>query len=136
MMMRQTVEDERLVRLTAICLALPETTRNIQANHAAFLVRSKTFAYFLKDHHSDGIVSVACKVLPGDHLLLSQTHPERYYLPAYIGARGWVGMRLDVGEVDWDEVAEVVFHSYCLTATKRLVMQARGVGHGAPRMER
>jgi predicted DNA-binding protein (MmcQ/YjbR family) len=129
-MNKQRAEDGLLMRLTAICLALPETTRIIQANHASFLVRSKTFAYFLNDHHGDGMVSVACKVLPGDHVLLSRAHPEQFYLPAYIGARGWVALRLDVGEVDWQEVAEVVFHSYCLTATKRQVDQARGVVFG------
>jgi predicted DNA-binding protein (MmcQ/YjbR family) len=127
-MTKQRADDGPLARLTAICLALPETTRNIQANHAAFLVRSKTFAYFLKDHHGDGIVSVACKVLPGDNVLLARDNPERYYLPAYIGARGWVALRLDLQTVDWDEVGEVVFHSYCLTATKRLADRARAVG--------
>jgi phosphoribosylglycinamide formyltransferase-1 len=129
-MTTQTAAGERLTRLTEICLALPETARNIQGNHASFLVRSKTFAYFLKDHHGDGIVSVACKVLPGDNALLTQGNPERFYLPAYIGAKGWVGLRLDVGEVDWDEVAELVFHSYCLTATKQLAARAREVEGG------
>jgi phosphoribosylglycinamide formyltransferase-1 len=127
-MITQKADDGPLTRLTAICLALPETTRNIQASHAAFLVRSKTFAYFLKDHHGDGIVAVACKVLPGDNALLAKAHPDRYYLPAYVGARGWVALRLDGAEVDWDEVSEVVFHSYCLTATKRLAERARAVG--------
>jgi len=41
-------------------------------------------------------------------------------MPAYIGSRSWVGLRLDVGEIDWEEVAELVTHSYRLIAPKRL----------------
>jgi predicted DNA-binding protein (MmcQ/YjbR family) len=130
-MARPSVEDPRLIRLSSLCLALPETTRNFQGNHTAFLVRSKTFAYFLMDHRGDGVVSVCCKVHAGDNRVLAEGNPERFYLPAYIGSRGWVGLRLDVGEVDWEEVAELVFHSYTLTATKRLVDAARGVFRAA-----
>jgi phosphoribosylglycinamide formyltransferase-1 len=124
-MTKPTTEDGRLIRLTGICLALPETTRSFQGNHASFLVRSKTFAYFLNDHHGDGIVSLCCKVLPGDNRMIIGANPQRFYFPAYVGPRGWVGLRLDAGQVDWDEVAELVLHSYCLTATKRLGEQAR-----------
>ena len=112
--------DACLTRLTRICLALPEAARRDCNSHASFLVRQRIFAYFLNDHHSDGIVSVACKVLPGDNTALSSAQPERFYLPAYIGPRGWIALRLDRGDTDWDEVAELVATSYRLTAPKRL----------------
>jgi len=114
-------EDRRLSRLTRICLALPEAARRDSGSHAAFLVRKSTFPYFLSDHHGDGIVSVACKALPGDNTALAVAQPERFYLPAYIGPRGWIALRLDTGKVDWDEVAELVMGSYRLIAPKRLV---------------
>ena len=114
-------EDRRLSRLTRICLALPEAARRDSGSHAAFLVRKSTFAYFLSDHHGDGIVSVACKALPGDNTALAVAQPERFYLPAYIGPRGWIALRLDTGKVDWDEVAELVVGSYRLIAPKRLL---------------
>ena len=114
-------EDRRLSRLTRICLALPEAARRDSGSHAAFLVRKSTFAYFLNDHHGDGIVSVACKALPGDNTALAVAQPERFYLPAYIGPRGWIALRLDTGKVDWDEVAELVVGSYRLIAPKRLL---------------
>src|SRR5437899_10504354 len=113
-------EDWRLARLTKICLALPEAARRDSGSHAAFLVRKSTFAYFLNDHHGDGIVSVACKALPGDNTALATAQPGRFYLPAYIGPRGWIALRLDRGEVDWDEVAELAIGSYRLIAPKRL----------------
>jgi hypothetical protein len=107
-------------RLTAICLSLPEATRELQGDHASFRVRKKVFAYFLNDHHGDGIVSICGKALPGDNTVLVASDPERFYLPAYIGPRGWVGLRLDVGKVDWAEVKELVTGSYLQTAPKTL----------------
>jgi phosphoribosylglycinamide formyltransferase-1 len=103
-----------------LALALPETQRKIYGSHAQFLVRKKTFAYFLNNHHGDGIVAVTCKVLPGENTALARAQPKRYYLPAYIGPRGWVALRLDVGKIDWEEVRELLLASYLLTAPKRL----------------
>jgi hypothetical protein len=119
-MPRTPTEDLRLTRLTKICLALPEVNKEILGSHASFLVRKKVFVYFLNNHHGDGIVSVSCKVFPGDNTALAASQPERFYLPAYIAHRGWVALRVDVGEIDWDEVAEMVSGSYILTAPKKL----------------
>ena len=113
-------EDRRLVRFTKICLALPEVTRECHGEHASFLIRKRTFAYFMNDHHGDGIIAVACKALPGDNVALTAAQPERFYLPSYIGSRGWVALRLDLGAIDWSEVAELVAGSYILIAPKRL----------------
>lgn len=115
-----TREDWRLTKVTSFCLAMPEATRELMGRHAGFYIRKKTFAYFLDDHHGDGIVGVTCKVLPGDNKALVATDPARFYMPAYVASKGWVGLRLDVGEVDWDEVKELVTHSYLMIAPKRL----------------
>ena len=102
-----------------ICLALPEATREVQGDHSTYRVRKKPFAYLLRDHHGDGITSVCCKVLPGDNAELVRADPVKFYLPAYIGSRGWVGLRLDLAEApDWAEVAELVRGSYLLAAPK------------------
>jgi predicted DNA-binding protein (MmcQ/YjbR family) len=113
-------EDRRLTRLSKICLALPEASKEVHGSHASFLVRKKTFVYYMDNHHGDGIVSVSCKVFPGDNTALVTSQPKRFYLPAYIGHRGWVALRLDIGDIDWDEVAELVSGSYLLTAPKKL----------------
>jgi phosphoribosylglycinamide formyltransferase-1 len=115
-----SAEDRRLVRLTKICLSMPETTRQLQGSHASFQVRKRIFAYFLNNHHGDGIVAVTAKVLPGDNKALAAAQPARFYLPAYIGPRGWVALRLDAGKVDWEEVRDLVATSYRLVAPKRL----------------
>jgi hypothetical protein len=110
-----------LHRLSEICLALPEATREDMGGHASFSVRKKKFAYYLHDHHGDGIISVCFKAEHGEGPFLIDSDPDLFYLPAYIGPRGWVGLRLDLGDVDWEEVAQHVTASYRLTAPKRLV---------------
>ena len=112
-------EDERLVRFTKMCLGFPRAEREIMGSHAGFKVKKKIFAYFLNDHHGDGIVGVWCKVLPGDNAALIKADPKRFYMPAYVGPRGWVGFRLDVGRVNWGEVEELVKGSYQLVAGKK-----------------
>jgi predicted DNA-binding protein (MmcQ/YjbR family) len=119
-MAKRSAEDPRLRRLTQIARTFPETTRQTYGSHAQFLVRKKTFAYFLDNHHGDGIVAVTCKVLPDDNKALAEAQPRRFYLPAYIGSRGWVALRLDVGKIDWEEVRELLLSSYALVAPRRL----------------
>jgi len=124
--MLPTGEDPRLTRVTKICLALPEAAREVHGSHATFLVRKRPFAYFLNDHHGDGIVSVTGKTIPGDNTALAASNPARFYLPAYIGPRGWVALRLDVGRVNWEEVKELMVGSYRLIAPKTLVAKLKG----------
>ena len=124
-MAKRSAEDPRLTRLTEIALKLPETTRKIYGSHAQFLIRKKTFAYFLDNYHGDGIVSITGKVLPGDNKALADAQPKRFYLPAYIGSKGWVALRLDVGKVDWREVEELLSGSYALVAPRKLAEQVK-----------
>ena len=111
---------ERYDRLSAICLALPETTREDKGEHAAFLVRKKIFLYYVNNHHGDGVVGLWCRVLPGENRFLVDADPRRYYLPAYVASRGWVGLRLDLPKLDWNEIRELVRGSYLQIAPARL----------------
>ncbi|HUA82269.1 MAG TPA: MmcQ/YjbR family DNA-binding protein [Bryobacteraceae bacterium] len=106
--------------MSKIALVLPETSRQMQGKHASFRVRKKIFAYYLDDHHGDGIVGITCKVLPNDNTALIAVNPERFYMPAYVGPSGWVGLRLDLGAIDWEEVGELIAGSYRLLAPKTL----------------
>jgi hypothetical protein len=119
------MSNVRLARLTKLALALPESTVERQGSHAAFRVRKKVFGYYLHDHHGDGIVSIACKAGPGDNTALADAQPDRFYLPAYIGPRGWVALRLDRGEIDWDEVSELLRDSYRRNAPKTLAAKVQ-----------
>jgi phosphoribosylglycinamide formyltransferase 1 len=60
--------------------------------------------------------------------VLVAADPDRFYKPAYIGPRGWVGLRLDTGSVDWAGVADLVTDSYLVTAPRRLAAIVAGAG--------
>lgn len=119
-------DHPRLAKLVKICLALPEATVDRSGNHATFRVRKKVFAYFLNDHHGDGIVSLCWKAPLGENEELAQADPKRFYVPPYIGPRGWAAVRLDRGAVDWDEIRELAISSYCAVAPAKLVALVSG----------
>ena len=112
--------EERLNRLSTLCLALPETSRENKGEHAAFLVRKKIFAYYVNNHHGDNKVALWCKVLAGENKFLVESDPDRFFLPAYVASRGWVGLRLDLATVDWAEVKELILGSYLQAAPRKL----------------
>ena len=115
-------------KVADLCLALPAAERKKGHDHETYCVRGKVFAYFLDDHHGDGIVSVCVKSELGENTDRARRDPERYYLPAYIGSRGWFGLRLDRGRVDWREVANVIERSYRLAAPKTLLKRLDATG--------
>ena len=114
---------ERLEKLAKVCMALPGVTKEEMHGHMAFKVGKKTFAYYLNDHHGDGIVSVCCKVLAGDNKRLIDANSRKFYMPAYIGPRGWVALRLDRATVDWNEVRELLRGSWEQMASKKLLRE-------------
>ena len=111
-----------------ICLALPETSTKLShGSHAFQVAGQKMFAYFLHDHHRDGITSICVKTSgPDEQAMLLEVDPILYYKPAYIGASGWIGIRLDQGPPDWDHIADRVRHSYRLAAPRRLAPRETG----------
>ncbi len=111
---------ETLEQVRAICLALPEAEEKEAWGMPTFRVRGKLFAHFADNHHDDGRVALWLKPEPGVRDLLVEAAPERFFVPAYVGPRGWVGLRVD-GEVDWDEVVDLVEDSWPQIAPKRVV---------------
>lgn len=114
-------DDPWLQRVTSFCLALPEATRDLGADQASFRVRKKVFAYLLHDHDHDGNIAVCVKSALGEHIDRAGRQPELYYLPPYIGSRGWFGMRLNTAfAIDWAMVENIIKLSYELAAPKTL----------------
>jgi predicted DNA-binding protein (MmcQ/YjbR family) len=106
-----------LDRVRKLCLALPAAFEVETWDHPTFRVgagRGKIFCLAAADGSS-----VSLKADPGERdALLAQGNP--FYLPAYVGHKGWVGVNLDHARTDWDEVAELIATSYCLVAPRRL----------------
>jgi predicted DNA-binding protein (MmcQ/YjbR family) len=105
-----------LRRLRAICRALPESQELETWGQATFRVRHKIFCMHVGGTHGSG---VWCKAPPGSQAILVGADPRRFFVPPYVGHRGWIGMRLDES-VDWSEVAKLLERSYRLTAPKKL----------------
>lgn len=113
------MKQRSLSRLRPICLALPEAEERETWGEPTFRVRDKIFCM----HRTDtGEPALWCKAPPGSQAILVGADPRRFFVPPYVGPKGWVGMRLD-GKVDWREVALLVTRSYRMTAPKRLVQR-------------
>ena len=105
-------------RVRSICLALPEAEERSFGGHTApaFRVRDKLFVMTSEDG-----TSMTMKAPIGAQQVLVTSEPERFFVPKYGGSKGWVGVRLDRRTApDWDEMAEMIAESYCLTAPRRL----------------
>ena len=109
--------DELLARVRDICLALPEVTEGGGVGNPSWRVRDKIFA-MRHDSHA-GRWGIWCKAPAGMQRSLVDGDPTRFFVPPYVGVRGWIGIRLDDGP-DWVTVAHHVRASYRLIAPKRL----------------
>lgn len=118
-------DDPRLTRLLELSRSLPESGREAFGEHTRIVVRGKTYAWFANDHHGDGVVGAIVKAGQDQADALIAAEPDRFYRPAYLGHKGWVGLRLDVGPIDWDEVRDLMAESYLLIAPKRLAALVR-----------
>ena len=114
--------DDPLDRLRRICLALPETTERMSHGEPTFFVRDKKTFVTYADHHHDDRLAFWCAAPDGFQSMLVEAEPERFFVPPYVGHRGWLGVRLDV-QVDWDEIASVVDAAYRVVAPRSLLAE-------------
>jgi hypothetical protein len=118
-------QDAALARMREICLGLPETSERLSHGAPTFFVREKrAFVMVLSNHHGDGRFAIWCAAPDGVQTLLVEAEPERFFVPPYVGHRGWLGVRLDRG-LDWGELAGIVEDAYAEVAPPKLVEAAR-----------
>ena len=87
---------------------------------------------FMENHHNDGRLAIWCNAPEGAQDVLVRARPERFFVPPYVGHRGWVGMRLE-GDVDWGEVAAIVEDAYRAAAPKRVLAALEAASSATPR---
>jgi hypothetical protein len=116
------------------CLSLPETSERPSHGAPTFFVRAKvSFVTFHDDHHGDGRLAIWCAAPDGAQSLLTEAAPETYFVPPYVGIRGWLGVRLD-GSIDESEVDGLIEDAYACVAPAHLV-EAAGLQEAAERGE-
>src|SRR5207237_4914563 len=121
------VREKVLERIRAICLSLPETSERLSHGAPTFFVRGKrAFVMVMTNHHGDGGFAIWCAAPAGAQSMLVEADPERFFVPPYVGHRGWLGFRLD-RRLDWDELAGIAEDAYTQMAPPALVEAARTV---------
>src|SRR5262245_60124346 len=106
-----------------ICLSLPEVDERLSHGAPTFFVRGKkSIATVWDDHHGDSILGLICAAPPGVQQQLVDEEPDRFYVPAYVGGRGWIGVRLD-RKPDWGEIEQILVEAYTCVAPAKLVAQ-------------
>lgn len=118
-----------LDRVRDVCSSLPDVVERPSHGAPSFFSRDKkTFVMFLDDHHGDGRLAIRCHAPAGVQHLLVTEEPDRFFVPRYVGHRGWIGVRLD-RDVDWDEIAGIVRDAYRMVVPAK-VADALGDSEG------
>jgi hypothetical protein len=111
-------EAAAVARLRTICLALPEATEKIAWGEPTWRA-GKIFAQMDTHHHGADHVAVWLPAPPGVQDELVAEDPVRFFRPPYVGAKGWIGVRID-RKPDWRVVAGLVADAYRLVAPPQL----------------
>jgi hypothetical protein len=94
-----------------VCLWLPEAEEFMSHGSPNFRVRGKTFATYAVNHHGDGRVALWLNALPGSQETHVRAEPKHFFVPPYVGPRGWLGILLDQG-IGWQRIAALVREGY------------------------
>lgn len=117
--------DGALARLRELCLALPEATERVSHGEPAWFVRrTPQFATLADNHHDDRFAFWAAAPAGAQSDWVGRD-PSRFFVPPYVGGRGWIGVYLDVDQ-NWDEIADIVEDAYRTVAPKKLVQLLDG----------
>ena len=116
-----------LKALRRLCVALPEVTERLSHGEPTWFVRGKkTFAMYANLHHDDRLAFWCAAARDAQETLVA-ADPERFFVPPYVGHRGWLGVYLDV-PVDWGQIADLVAEAYREVAPARLLAELEGRG--------
>lgn len=103
-----------------VCLSFPEAEEVQMHSMPNFKVRGKTFATYTVNHHGDGHVALWLQAQPGSQALYTEIEPEHYFVPQYVGPKGWLGVELNRG-LSWGAIANRVREAYEKVAPTELL---------------
>jgi predicted DNA-binding protein (MmcQ/YjbR family) len=102
-----------------ICLSFPEAEEVVSHGFPDFRVRGKTFASYVVNHHGDGRVALWLNAPSGAQDHYSKSEPKHFFIPPYVGPRGWLGVHLNKG-ISWQRVATLTRQAYEKVAPSKL----------------
>lgn len=106
-----------------VCLSFPEAEEFDSHGSPNFRVRKgKIFATYLVNCHGDRRVALWLNSPQGAQADYVASAPKHFFVPPYVGPKGWVGVNLDQG-LSWKRIAELVREAYENTAPAKLVAQ-------------
>ncbi len=109
----------------SLAMGLPEVSERLSHGSPTFFIRrKKTFVTFVDDHHGDGIVGIWCAAPLGAQAELVDDEPDRFFVPPYVGGRGWIGVRLEHA-IDRDGLATIITEAYLQVAPTKLAIEVR-----------
>lgn len=111
--------EKWLVKVRTCALALPATTERLSHGAPSFFVKTKNFLNFTENHHGDGRLAIWCAATLEAQQLLVDAEPKHFFVPAYVGHLGWVGVRLDQG-LAWSKVKAIIEQAWRVRAPKSL----------------
>lgn len=97
--------------LRDLCLSFPGATEKLSHGEPTWFARGKKTFVMFADHHHDDRLAFWCAAAPGAQQVLVAAKPTRFFVPPYVGTRGWLGVWLD-DVVDWDEVAGLIAEAH------------------------
>jgi hypothetical protein len=106
-----------------VCFGLPEVTEVESHGSPDFRVDGKTFATLAINHHGDGRIALWLPMPAGSQPYYVENEPEHYFVPPYVGPRGWLGVHLDQG-LSWKAIAQRVREAWDHVAPRSLQAQA------------
>ncbi len=125
---RRVPRSSVLRRVRGLCLALPETSERMSHGQPTFFIGGKTtFVMYMDNHHNDGRLALWCAATSEIQQMLIRSSPECYFMPPYVGYRGWVGVRLD-RNLPWSEIAVLIEDAFLTVAPPQVIQGARRRG--------
>jgi hypothetical protein len=108
--LREGKGQQILERIRRMCSALPEVSERLSHGTPTFFARGKQFAQIWAAHHDDHGLQMWCAAPTGAQGALVKADPKRFFVPPYVGHRGWLGVRLE--RPDWPELGRIIADAY------------------------
>lgn len=109
-----------LGQLRSLCATYPEVNERLSHQTPTFFIRDKKVLCHLWEDNKSDAIAIWCNAPTGVQADVVEREPERFFVPPYVGHRGWIGVRLDI-DVDWEEIDMILRDAYRLIAPKKLV---------------